>query len=307
MRTSASARHHGVDPLALGRALSQLLVNGRIVSGRVDAQHAGGAASGAAHRAKLHGQAAPDRARDRDRAEAEQGRDPRALSEPRTLWRQSRRRACRLAGLFRQGAAPPDARRGGAPGRAAAIAGAAPTRPLDRCRARRPRPRARSRRRRRRRAVGRGRAGKARAGAGRAQADADAGAARRRRGGRGRARPQHPSPHHRGDAAEEPRGARPRARPRARARHLGRDPGGRSCHRRSAGARRLGRLFRCSPRRPGRHDRGGALAGLDAQAVHLWARLRGRPHPSRNADRGSRRSATAPMRRRISISPSRAR
>ena len=36
----------------------------------------------------------------------EQGRDPRALSQPRALWRQSRRRARRLARLFRQGAAP---------------------------------------------------------------------------------------------------------------------------------------------------------------------------------------------------------
>ena len=36
----------------------------------------------------------------------------------------------------------------------------------------------------------------------------------------------------------------------------------------------------------GRSDPGGALAGLGAQAVHLWARLRGRADPSRDADRG---------------------
>ncbi len=43
--------------------------------------------------------------------------------------------------------------------------------------------------------------------------------------------------------------------------------------------------FDAAPRRPGRHDAGAALARLDAQAVHLRARLRGRPHPSRDADR----------------------
>ena len=44
--------------------------------------------------------------------------------------------------------------------------------------------------------------------------------------------------------------------------------------------------FDATPRRPGRHDAGAALARLDAQAVHLWARLRGRFDPSRDADRG---------------------
>ena len=58
--------------------------------------------------ARFARQAAPDGARDRARARAEQGRDPRALSQPRALWRQSRRRARRLARLFRQGAAPAD-------------------------------------------------------------------------------------------------------------------------------------------------------------------------------------------------------
>ena len=74
--------------------------------GRLDADHAGGAAAGAAHRAQLRRQAAPDGARDPARARAEQGRDPRALSQPRALWRQSRRHARGLARLFRQGAAP---------------------------------------------------------------------------------------------------------------------------------------------------------------------------------------------------------
>ena len=86
---------------------------------------------------------------------------------------------------------------------------------------------------------------------------------------------------------QKTRRAGARARASARARCLGRHPRGRSCDRRGARARRLGGLFRHSPRRPGRHDFGGTLAGLDAQAVHLWARLRGRLHPSRIADRRS--------------------
>ena len=45
------------------------------------------------------------------------------------------------------------------------------------------------------------------------------------------------------------------------------------------------RLFRRAPRRPGRHDAGAALARLDAQAVHLWPRLRGRVAASGNSDR----------------------
>ena len=93
------------------------------------------------------------------------------------------------------------------------------------------------------------------------------------------------SPHHRRATAEEPGGSRARAGARARAGCLGRHPGGRPRERRGARARRLGRLFRRAPRRPGRHDAGAALARLDAQAVHLWARLRGRLHPSGDADR----------------------
>ncbi len=61
--------------------------------------------------------------------------------------------------------------------------------------------------------------------------------------------------------------------------------GRRQRHRRSAGPRRLAGLFRSAPRRPGRHDASAALARLDVQALHLRARLRGRLHPSRDADR----------------------
>ena len=81
-------------------------------------------------------QAAPDRARHRDRAQPEQGRGARALSDARALRRQSRRHARGVARLFRQGAEAAFARRSGAAGRAAAIAGGAPAGPLGRCRAR---------------------------------------------------------------------------------------------------------------------------------------------------------------------------
>ena len=70
------------------------------------------------------------------RAHAEQGRNPHALSQPRALWRQSRRHSRRVARLFRQGAAPPVARRGRAAGGAAAIARSAAAGPRRRCGAR---------------------------------------------------------------------------------------------------------------------------------------------------------------------------
>ncbi len=66
--------------------------------------------------------------------------------------------------------------------------------------------------------------------------------------------------------------ARARARPcrHARPRCLARHSRRRQRDRRNLGQRRLARLFRPAPRRPNRHDASAALAGLDAQAVHLW-------------------------------------
>ena len=118
----------------------------------------------------------------------EQGRDPLALSQPRPLWRQSRRHACRLARLFRQGAASADAGRSGPAGGAAAIAGAAPSRPLGRSGAP-----ARDRVLERAAAAGVVPADEIERASSepvprRAPADADAGAACRRRRGRRRAR-----------------------------------------------------------------------------------------------------------------------
>ena len=278
MRTSASRPITASIRWRSAAPLSQLLANGRIVSGRVDAHHAGGAAARAAHRTQLHRQAAPDGARDRDRAQTEQGRDPRALSEPRALWRQSRRRARRLARLFRQGAAPPDAGRGGAAGRAAAIAGAAPARPLRRCRAQRPRPRARSRRRGRRRAVRTRSSGpstsRCRMGASRCRcsaphaADAAVAAAPD-----ARASIASPSTRRCRRASRSSRASAPaRSGPTSRSRSWRSTTPPAKCMARVASADYF------DSRRAGQVDmtRGDALAGLDAQAVHLWARLRGR-------------------------------
>ena len=141
--------HHGVDPLALGRAFAQLVTNGRVVSGASTiSMQVARLLEPRAERsftAKLRQMVRAveiERALSKDEILG-------ALSEPRALWRQSRRRACGLARLFRQGAAPLDPGRGGHAGRPAAIAGAAPARSLDRGRPQRARPRARPRRRRR--------------------------------------------------------------------------------------------------------------------------------------------------------------
>ena len=83
---------------------------------------------------------------------------------------------------------------------------------------------------------------------------------------------------------------------------------GRQRHRRGAGAH-VGSPDYFDQRRAGQvdHDAGAALARLDAKTLHLRARLRGRLHSSRDADRGSADALRRPTRRRISISPSRAR
>ena len=204
-----------------------------------------------------------------------------------------RRHPRRLARLFRQGAAPAVARRGGAARRLAAIAGSAPAGSLGRSRAQRAQPRARPLCRSRQRAGRRDRARQGRAGADRrgtpmpmlAPHAADRG---------GRATPRREASIRLtidADAAEKSRRAGARARrtlarrsaPISRSPSLAVD----NATGEVLGARRLARLFRRAPRRPGGHDAGAALAGLDAQAVHLRPRLRGRLHPSRDADRGS--------------------
>ena len=124
-------RHSGVDPLAMARAAFQLVTQGQIVSGgSTITMQVARLLEPRAQRSlyvKLREMVRALAAR----ARARQGRDPLALSHARALWRQSRRHQGRLARLFRQGAAAADARRGGAARGAAAIAGAAPARPLS--------------------------------------------------------------------------------------------------------------------------------------------------------------------------------
>ena len=133
----------------------------------------------------LRRQAPPDRcARSSSSARSSKDEILALYLDARALWRQSRRRARRLARLFRQGAEAAFARRGGAAGRAAAIARGAPARPLGRCRAR-----ARDRVLDRIAPAGisgrRDRAGQAETVPAARRADADARAACRRPGGRG--------------------------------------------------------------------------------------------------------------------------
>ena len=62
---------------------------------------------------------------------------------------------------------------------------------------------------------------------------------------------------------------------------------GRQCQRRRAGAGRLAGLFRRPARRAGRYDPRGALAGIDAETVHLRSGVRGRLRSSGKPDRRS--------------------
>ncbi len=109
--------------------------------GRLDAHHAGGAAAGAAAASLARCQDQAGGARAAARMGALQGRGARPLSHARALWRQSRRHPRGVARLFRQGAAPAHARRGGAAGGAAAVAGICAGRTASRRGARRARDR----------------------------------------------------------------------------------------------------------------------------------------------------------------------
>ena len=212
--------------------------------GRLHADHAGGAAARAAQRAELHRQASPVGARGPARTHAQQGRNHRALLQPRALWRQSRRYPRRVARLFRQGAAAADAGGIGAAGRTAAIARGSAAGSLRRCRAFRPRSRARPAGGGGRRAGRRDRACEAGSRRGRPASDAGIGAAFGGRGdGRDAGACHSPADHPRA-AAEEPRRARARAGAHARSIDLGRHPRGRQRDRRGACAGGVVRLFR---------------------------------------------------------------
>ena len=122
-------------------------------------------------------------------------------------------------------------------------------------------------------------------------ADAHAGAACGRSRGRAklRARKRNPA-HHRRRLAEKPGGAGARAQPDAGCRRSAPTSRSRSWSSTMRPARCAAHVgspdyFDAAPRRRGRYDAGAALARLDAQAVHLRPRLRGRLHPPRDADR----------------------
>ena len=283
--------HHGVDPLALLRAAYLFVTNGRIVSGgstlTMQVARLLEPRASATFTGKLREMV---RALQLERA-LEQGRDPRALSQPRALRRQPRGRARRLARLFRQGAAAALARRGRAARGAAAIAGGAASGSRRSKRARKARDRVLDRAARPAGVVMPVRHEIA-------WAKAEPVPAGRR--------PMPMLAPHAADAALATAPARKlciaspsmragsaasrssRASARGRSGRTCRSPSSRSItHRRSARARGVGRLFRRTPRRPGRHDAGAALARLGAQALHLRPRLRGRVHPSGDADRRS--------------------
>ena len=283
--------HRGVDPLALMRAALQLATSGHIRIRRLDLHHAGGAAHRAAQRPQFRCQTAPDRARHRDRARSEQGRDARSLSRPRALWRQSRGHSRRFARLFRQGAAAALARRSGTAGRSAAIAGSAPAGSLRRRRALGARPRARP-------LCGeraacrptRSRSAKAEPVPRRgtpmpmlAPHASDRAVAQAAPGSEVKLTIDAELQKNLGSAGA---GTRAHARRDARARRFARH---RRRRQRDAAKclARVGSPDYFDQRRAGEvdHDAGAALARFDAQAFHLRPRLRGRLHPSRDIDR----------------------
>src|SRR5262249_40388409 len=168
--------HAGVDPFALGRALSQLLINGRIVSG-------GSTISMQVARLLEPRTERSFAAKLRQIVRAIELERSLGKDEILALYLSLAPYGGNLEGiragpprLFRQGAAPPQPRRAGAAGGAAAVSGTAPARPFSRCGARRPRPCARPHRRCRACAGRRGRARTTRVSANGPQTDADAGA-----------------------------------------------------------------------------------------------------------------------------------
>ncbi len=153
--------HHGVDPLALGRAFSQLLGNGRVVSG---------ASTLTMQVARLLEPRAERTFAAKLRQMVRAIEIERSLSKDEILALYlslapygGNLEGVRAAALAYFGKEPRRLTlgRGGLAGGLAAIARATPAGSLDRGGAQCPRPRARSRRRRRRRAFGRGRAGEA--------------------------------------------------------------------------------------------------------------------------------------------------
>ena len=279
-------RHHGVDFAALLRAAWQYVRHGHAVSGGSTlTMQAARLLEPRAERTFLAKARQIVRAYELERRFTKSA-DPRHLSGAGALWRQSRRLARRLAGLFRQGAAPPQLRRSGAAGRAAAGARGAPSRPLARTR-------------RKRRATGCSTARSPRMCWDQPK--------------RAWPRPKTPPLARKNFPNLAPHASEAffRAHPDRKIAHLtlsarlqasletlasdsaerlgpkltmailvidnatGRDP--RPCRQR--------RLFRGSARRRHRHDAGPALAGIDVKALHLRHGVRRRDRPSRNLAR----------------------
>ena len=112
-------QHAGIDYLGVVRAAYANLVTGGRTPGREHDHHAGGAQLLPVLGEDAHAQALRGAARLQDRAQPDQGPDPRALHQP-DLPRPARLRLRGgLADLLRQVAGPADARRGGDARRAA--------------------------------------------------------------------------------------------------------------------------------------------------------------------------------------------
>ena len=97
--------HYGIDPIGLARAARRQRAAPRRVAGRLD-HHAAARQEPVPHAgAHALAQAAGGRAGALARAQVQQDRDPRALSQPRLFRRRRLWRRCRRAALFRQAGA----------------------------------------------------------------------------------------------------------------------------------------------------------------------------------------------------------
>ena len=287
-RISASARIRASIVLAAGRATWQAVSHGRIVSGASTLTMQLARLMEPSPRTLGAKLAEMGRALQIEQRLSE-GRDPRRLPHLRALWRQPRRRARREPRLFRQGAAAPDRRGGGAAGRLAAgagdgAAGSLPAGGEERARqgaapdaGARPDRRASARDGAEPKPVPEIAPG----------VSVERAASRRPADARATDRAHHPDVDRRRPAA---RAAGDRAAlpvpPRAERDH--RDPGGGEQDAPGARLCRLQRFLRQPPLRAERHGDGDPLAGLGAQALHLRHGVRRAGGASRDHHAGCR-------------------
>ena len=242
MRTSASSSTAASITGRCLRAAGQfVMAGGRIVSGGSTlTMQVARLIQGEPTRG-VDGEAQPDPDGAEARGALQQGSDPHPLSDARAVWRQSRRGEGGEPRLFRQGADAADRRRGGAPRRAAAIAGGATARSRPGRRTCRAQPRARPPRLRGRARRGGGDGRQDRAGADRATHLSDARGAPCPTGGGSPPDGGHPHAYRRPRPAGLARDAGARPGRRARAQTVDRHRCRRSPHRRDP---RLGRIRR---------------------------------------------------------------